>query len=142
MADFTLSEEKFMTIQVPTAKGLIKTKLMDVEPCIKMYWPLYDLIDDLNSVETKMLGYLMHRLLKGSYTVQIDAKEVLDYLNRMKNGAPPVKPIRSQSYVYRGVAMLVDRGIISKKAGRVYAINPNMLFKGNRAVLLESSRKS
>lgn len=136
MSEFTLSTEKFMTIQVPTANGSTKTKLWDVEPCIKMYWPLYDLIDDLNSVETKILGYLMYRLLKGSDSVQIDAKEVLEYLNRMKNGAPPVKPIRSQSYVYRGVAMLVDRGIISKKAGKLYHINPNMLFKGNRASVL------
>jgi hypothetical protein len=136
MSEFTLSTEKFMSIPVFTANGSTKMKMVDMEHCIKVYWPLYELMDELTAVEMKVLSYVMTQLIKGSNDIRIDASDVLAYLNRMKGGALPIKPIRSQSYVYRGVAMLVDRGIISKKSGKLYQINPNMLFKGNRVSVL------
>lgn len=142
MSDFTLSPEKFTTIQVPTAKGSTKTKLWDAEPCIKMYWPLYEMLDEMGAVEMKVLVYVMHKLTRGSNEVHIDMGDMIEYMNRFKNGAPPTNPTKSLPHVYKGLNMLIDRGVISKKSKKVYYVNPNMLFKGNRAVLLESSRKS
>jgi hypothetical protein len=132
MSEFTVSLEKFMSIPVPTANGSIKMKMFDMEHCVKVYWPLYELMDELTAVEMKVLSYVMSQLVKGSDLVHIDVSDIIKYINRLKNGAPPVNPTKSRPHVYKGVSMLVDRGIISKKAGKVYYINPNMLFKGNR----------
>jgi hypothetical protein len=142
MTDFTVSEEKFTSIKVPTAKGVIKTKMFDVEPCVKMYWPLLEMIDEMGAVELKVLGYVIHMLTRGSNEVYIDISDVIEYINRFKNGAPPTNPTKSRPHVYKGLNTLIDRGIISKKSKKIYYINPNMLFKGNRASLIESSRKS
>lgn len=142
MADFTLSEEKFTSIKTTTAKGVVKTKLFDVEPCIKVYWPLYEMMDDMGAVEMKVLAYVMHKLTRGSTEIHIDIGDMIEYMNRFKNGAAPANPTKSLPHVYKGLNMLIERGVISKKSKKVYYVNPNMLFKGNRAVLLESSRKS
>jgi hypothetical protein len=136
MSRFKLSSEKFTSITVPTANGSLGTKVIDVEACIKVYWPLSELMDDMSAVELKLIGYIMSQMTKGSDEVYIDPSDVLEYLNRVRGKVAVSKPINSHSYVYRGMKLLADRRIIAKKSSKVYYINPNMLFKGNRVSVL------
>jgi hypothetical protein len=136
MSNFKVHSRKFTNISVPTNNGSLKTKVIDVEPCIKVYWPFIEMIDEMNAVEIKLISYILSQMTRGSDEVYIDPTDVLKYLNRERKGKAVDKPINSQSYVYRGMKMLADRRLIAKKAGKVYYINPNMLFKGNRVSVL------
>ncbi len=136
MSNFKVHSRKFTTISVPTANGSLKTKVIDVEPCIKVYWPFLEMMDDMNAVKIKLIGYIVSQMTRGSDEVYIDPTDVLKYLNRERKGKPVDKPINSQSYVYRGMKMLADRKVIAKKSSKVYYVNPNMLFKGNRLSVL------
>lgn len=136
MSNFKVPSRKFTTISVPTANGSLRTKVIDVEPCIKVYWPFLEMMDDMNAVEMKLVGYIVSQMTRGSDEVYIDPVDVLKYLNRERRGKAVDKPINSQSYVYRGMKMLADRKVIAKKSSKVYYVNPNMLFKGNRLSVL------
>ena len=122
---------KFVRMELPTRNGIVN-KLIDTEDSVRLYRPLYECLDEFIAVEMSVLSYICTQLRKHSDEVYLDAQDILNFLNRYKNGAPPLKPIRSRSYVYRGINMLVERGIIAKKEGKVYYINPNMLFRGSR----------
>lgn len=122
---------KFVRMELPTKNGMVN-KLIDTEDSVRLYRPLYECLDELISVEVQVLSYICSELRKNSDEVYLDANHILSFLNRLKGGAPPIKPIRSRSYIYRGINLLVERKVIFKKEGKVYYINPNMLFKGSR----------
>jgi hypothetical protein len=136
MSRFKLSTEKFTSITVPTANGSMGTKVVDMEPCIKVYWSLYEMIDDMSIVEVRLLGYIMSQMSRGSDEVYIDPSDVIKYLNRLRDKDSTSIPTSSKPYIYKGINLLLERRVIAKKSSKVYYINPNMLFKGNRVSVL------
>lgn len=136
MSRFKISSEKFTTISAPTAKGFIATKVIDMAPCVKMYWPLIEMIDDMSIVEIRLLGYIMSQMTRGSDEVYLDINDAIKYFNRLRKKETESIPASSKPYIYKGINLLLERRVIAKKSSKLYYINPNMMFKGNRVSVL------
>lgn len=103
-------------VLVDSCKGVFKR---DSEVFIKVFRS--DRLRDLNGVGLKVFIYLIFVVRPNVDWVELNVGDAMDWC-RMKY----------RNDVYRGVRDLIRVGILAKRGGGSYWINPKVLFNGNR----------
>lgn len=132
---FRIDGKHIRRIPVVEEGVTVNHKFADFQEHVKLYPEIYDDMEKLSSMAVKVLVYFFANLKKDADEVYFDIDDFLRFTNRIKIGeavAPP--PIKSKAGVYRGIADLLDKDLIARKAGDVktYYINPAKFFYGKR----------
>ena len=108
-------------------------KFADFEKCIKIYPEAYADFEHMSRMAIKILIYMFDTLGKDADEVYFDINDFFRFTNREKVGVSS-EPIKNKAGVYRGIADLLDRNLIARKAGDVktFYINPAKFFYGKR----------
>lgn len=103
----------------------------DMEESTKIFVNNSELITTLTSPGIKLFFYVASNLQKGSDKVYIAPYSVKKFTGYTSNGD-----------VYKGISELLEKRIIAKSDEQlIYFINPNVLFSGSKADLLEEFPK-
>jgi Firmicute plasmid replication protein (RepL) len=95
---------------------------MDEEKFAKVYLSQFAAFWELSKTAIRVFGYVINNLIPNKDIVYIDIQEVLKYTG-----------YKEEKSVYKGIAELVNAGIIARSTSFVkYFINPMIFFNGDR----------
>lgn len=95
---------------------------MDEEKFAKVYLSQFAAFWELSKTAIRVFGYVISNLIPNKDIVYIDIQEVLKYTG-----------YKEEKSVYKGIAELVNAGIIARSTSFVkYFINPMIFFNGDR----------
>lgn len=102
---------------------------------VRIFPEAHDDIDELSAMGIKILVYIFSELKKDVDEVYFNIDLFLKYVNRDKYGVPVKKKLTSKVGVYKGIADLLEKNLIARKAGesKIFYINPAKFFVGSRA---------
>jgi len=103
-------------------------KYTDSLPYLKVFLPNMIPVEEMDSAELKVFGYMWKRVTRGSDIVFLPIDELMG-ITKYKTPKP----------LYDAIKNLCNRKIIARRAGAVkhaYFINPNLLFNGARTGLI------
>ena len=106
---------------------MVSDTRVDVEPYIKVYVPMLDLIAKMSDPGRKVLSAVMRKLEPHSDVVVLTLREFVE-----------ITGVNSASTMSKGVDNLEELGVICRtgRRGRYY-INPCLFFNGSRLKMLE-----
>lgn len=131
---FRIDGKHIKRIPVVDEGVTISHKYADFQEHVRIFPEMHDDIEQLTSMGLKVLIYIFSVMRKDIDEVYFDMDDFFRFTNRGKLGETSSKPITSKAGVYRGIADLLSRDIIARKAGdvKVYYINPAKFFAGRR----------
>lgn len=100
---------------------------LDTEPNVKLFQNVSDTLLNLSGSGVKMFFYVVSQLTKGSERVYIAPHPALKFTGYQSN-----------KDVYKGIAELIAYQVIAKtEESLMYYVNPNLIFAGNKANLIQ-----
>ena len=88
---------------------------------IKIYKPVIDILIHSRPTTRVVMGFLFENIKQDTHLVEMEWQKFVK------------KGYGSRDTFYRGIVDLKEKNLIRKKSGQIYEINPDFVFKGNKA---------
>lgn len=108
---------------------LMGTYMTAINPhgnALKIFPPVFDILIHSRPTTRIVMGFLFENIKQGNILVELKWQKFVQ------------KGYGNRDTFYRGLTDLKERKMIQKYSGQFYEINPDFVFKGNVATLIEN----